>query len=190
MSPPMTMNRRAVIQDFVQSGLAMALLPGAAVAAWRTVADAGAHSQPRALAPPHSRLLAAVAEAILPRTDTPSATDVGVVLWIDAVIADYFSDLKRAGFLAGLAALDEYSLSMAGAPLASLAAGELGRVIASLDAACGAKSPNPAQYGYLQLKELVVYGYFTSKPVQQDILEVPVIPGRFDPSVPITPAVK
>jgi len=48
--------------------------------------------------------------------------------------------------------------------------------------------PTPAQRGYAQLKELVVYGYFTSKRVQQDILKVVIVPGQFDANVLIPPA--
>ena len=41
--------------------------------------------------------------------------------------------------------------------------------------------------GYAKLKELVIVGYFTSKPVQTDILKVVVVPGRYDPNVPMAP---
>ena len=40
-----------------------------------------------------------------------------------------------------------------------------------------------------KLKELVIVGYFTSKPVQTDILKVVVVPGRYDPNVPMAPTV-
>jgi hypothetical protein len=31
----------------------------------------------------------------------------------------------------------------------------------------------------------VIYGYFTSAVVMKDILKVPIIPGRYDGSVPV-----
>jgi hypothetical protein len=42
----------------------------------------------------------------------------------------------------------------------------------------------------VKLKELVIHGYFTSKPVQQDLLKVVIVPGRFDADVriPTNPA--
>jgi gluconate 2-dehydrogenase gamma chain len=182
-------HRRAFLHSLAQGGLALALLPGAAAAAWRAVAEAVPSAPARILGTAHSELIAAVADAILPRSDTPSATDVGVVQWIDTVAADYFSSAQRAGFLGGLAAIDAQAHSMAGAALASLRPGSLAGVITALDASCG-NPVDPAQKGYVQLKELIIYGYFTSKPLQQDILQVPVIPGHFDPSVRITPSVK
>jgi hypothetical protein len=183
-------DRRAFLQRLAQGGLALALLPGAAAAAWRTVADAAPSGPARILGAAQRELIAAVADAILPRSDTPSATDVGVVQWIDTVAADYLSSAQRDGFLGGLAAIDAFARATAAATLAALQPGLLAGVIAELDASCGCNPVDPAQKGYVQLKELIIYGYFTSKPLQQDILHVPVVPGHFDPSVRLTASLK
>jgi gluconate 2-dehydrogenase gamma chain len=187
--------RREFMQNLAQGGLALALLPGAAAAAWQAVAGkealaGGDAVTARILGASRLSSIAAIGDAILPRSDTPSATDVGVVAWIDTVVADYFTETQRAGFLSGLTAVEDYAISSAGAPIAALPADLLGGVILSLDAACGSQDPNAAQRGYGQLKELIVVGYFTSKPVQRDILQVPIIPGHFDGSVPMGPRVK
>jgi len=172
----------------VQGGLAFSLLPGCAEAAWSAVA-AGTRVQapPRVFSAAETHMVAIIAEAILPRSDTPGAIEVGVPAWIDAVVGGYFSDTQRAKFLADLIAIDDFALANSGARLALLQGGPRTAVIASLDAAGGAKNPAPAQRGYAQLKELVIVGYFTSKAVQQDILKVVVVPGRYDPNVPIAP---
>jgi Gluconate 2-dehydrogenase subunit 3 len=183
-------DRRAFLHRLAQGGLALALLPGAAAAAWGAVAQAAPSAPARILGTAQSELIAAVADAILPRSDTPGATDVGVVQWIDTVVADYFPSAERTGFLGGLTAIDARARSTAGAALASLPPGLLTGVISELDASCGCNPVDPAQKCYAQLKELIIYGYFTSKPLQQDVLQVPVVPGHFDPSVPVTPIVK
>jgi gluconate 2-dehydrogenase gamma chain len=175
-------DRRAFLNGLAQHGLALALLPGAAAAAWQAVAAAAPLAPARVLGIAQSKMIASLADAILPRSDTPSATDVGVVQWIDTVAADYFSSAQRTEFLAGLTAIDARARSMGGAAL--------DRLIAELDAACGTDRLDPAQKAYVQLKELILYGYFTSKPLQQDVLKVPVIPGHYDPSVRIERSVK
>ncbi|MGO9933088.1 MAG: gluconate 2-dehydrogenase subunit 3 family protein [Steroidobacteraceae bacterium] len=175
MPSTIKIDRRTLIHNLVQGGLALSLTPGFAEAAWSAV-GADAPAAPRVLSRADTGTIAMIADAILPRSDTPSATDVGVPAWIDVVAARYFSAARRAGFQSDLAAID-----------AALRGSALTAVIASLDAACGAKDPTPAQRGYAQLKELVIVGYFTSKTVQQDILKVVIIPGRFDPDVPIVP---
>jgi hypothetical protein len=185
------MDRRAAIQTLLQSGLALSLMPGFAETAWSAIADAGDRPMPRSA--PNSeqtQMIALIADTILPRNDTPGATDVGVPAWIGLVIAEYFSDARRAAFLADLSAIDQLAVSTSGARLIALKHHDLVKVMDSLDAATGSKNLTPAQRGYVQLKELVIHGYFTSKPVQQDLLKVVIVPGRFDADVriPASPA--
>jgi gluconate 2-dehydrogenase gamma chain len=189
MPSTIKIDRRTLMQTLVQGGLALSLIPGFAESAWSAVgAGAGRNAPPRALGTAAHGLIAVIADVILPRSDTPSATDVGVPAWIDVVAEGYFSDARRSRFLADLAAIDDFALAASGARLSALQGSALTAVVASLDAAAEAKDPTPAQRGFAQLKELVIVGYFTSKPVQTDILKVVVVPGRYDPSVPMAPA--
>ncbi|HWX80777.1 MAG TPA: gluconate 2-dehydrogenase subunit 3 family protein [Steroidobacteraceae bacterium] len=185
---PSTINidRRTLIHHLVHGGLAVSLMPGFAESAWSAV-GAGPNAPPPALSTAADGMIAVIADVILPRSDTPSATDVGVPAWIDVVVGGYFSDTQRSNFLSDLAAIDNLALTASGARLADLQGSARAAVIASLDAASGAKDPTPAQRGYAKLKELVIVGYFTSKPVQTDILKVVVVPGRYDPNVPMAP---
>lgn len=180
-----SVGRRELLGGLLKGSLVAALVPGTAAAAWRTVAAASADAPLRVLDPPNARLVALVADTILPRTETPGATDVGVVRWIDTVAADYLPEAKRREFLDGLVAIDANAVALTGSPLGMLPAGAVAGVISGLDAACGRKSLVSAERGYALLKELVVHGYFTSEPVQKDVLRTVVIPGRFDPSVPL-----
>ncbi len=71
-------------------------MPGFAESAWSAVgAAAGSNPPPRALSTADAGMIAVIADAILPRSDTPSATDVGVPAWIDVVVGGYFSDTRR-----------------------------------------------------------------------------------------------
>jgi gluconate 2-dehydrogenase gamma chain len=188
MTSTIKIDRRTLIHNLVQGGLALSLMPGFAESAWSAVGvAAGPTAPPRALSSANDGMVAVIADAILPRSDTPSATDVGVPAWIEVVVAGYFSDIRRSRFLADLSAIDDFALTTSGARLAVLQDSALAALIASLDAASGAKDPTPAQRGYAQLKELVIVGYFTSKPVQTEILKVVVVPGRYDPNVPMAP---
>jgi gluconate 2-dehydrogenase gamma chain len=188
MSDTNKIDRRTLIHALLKGGLALSLMPGVAEAAWAAIAE-GVPVTPSGLDSAQKGAIAIIADAILPRTDTPSATDVGVPPWIDLIVADYLSATQRASFQAGLAAIDDYALSSAGSRLESLKLDALNTVIADLDAACGTKDLNPAQRGYIQLKELIIVGYFTSRPVQQDVLKVVIVPGRFDANVLILPPV-
>ncbi len=128
-------------------------------------------------------LINALADTIIPRTDTPSATDVEVPAFIDVIVADYYTDTERAAFTAGLAAIDSLSTRLAGAPFATLTSDQRVPVMTALEQPSDRN--DPAVRGYTRLKGLVVHGYFTSLPVQRDVLRVNVTPGRFDGSAPL-----
>ncbi|GEM_PF-95044 len=194
-----SMDRRTLIKILARGGLALSLTSAAAEAVWSAVAADGAR-EPRILNAAQSDMIARIADTILPRTDTPSATDVGVLSWIDLVLAEYFAVARRSAFLRDLTAIDGFAREVAGAPVAGLEDSRLAIVIATLDAALGSSSGSsnesaggsldltPAQRGYVHLKELVIHGYFTSKPVQQDILKFVIVPGRYDADAPFAPA--
>jgi Gluconate 2-dehydrogenase subunit 3 len=187
MPSSIQIDRRTLLQILARGGLVLSLSSGVAEAVWGAIAAEGVASAPRVLSPAQTDMIAVIADAILPRSDTPSATDVGVLPWIDLVLAEYFSDARRSSFLKDLAAIDEFALSTSGAHLALLKDHALAKVIATLDAASGTLDLTPPQRGYVHLKELVIHGYFTSKPVQQDILKFVIMPGRFDANVPMAP---
>jgi len=190
VAPLNPLDRRTLLKSLVAGGLAAALAPGTAEAAWRAVAAASKSVGAAFLDSDDTRLIVALADTILPRTDTPGAVDLGVVPWIDTVVAGYFTEAQRTQFHAGLAAIEDYSRLTVGAPLETLSSGVRAGIVTFLDAGCGIKAPTPAQHAYVQLKELILYGYFTSEIVQKELLHVVVVPGRYDPSVPLeaTPA--
>ncbi|MEO7522208.1 MAG: gluconate 2-dehydrogenase subunit 3 family protein, partial [Gemmatimonas sp.] len=66
------------------SAAALSLLPRDAMAAWSRIASPTYTSS---LAPAQQSLIAVLADAILPRTETPSATDVGVPAFIDVIVS-------------------------------------------------------------------------------------------------------
>ena len=153
--------------------------------------DASAVQTLQALTPAQEQLVAAVAEVILPATDTPGARDVGVSLFVDRMLADYYPADARAQFLAGLARIDARALSQHGHPFVSCTAARQFALVDALDAqlfdshAIGAGAPSRstgatpdaapesthtkrvedadprAFYGVL--KELVLACYYTSE---------------------------
>jgi hypothetical protein len=125
----------------------------------------------------------AIGDIILPRTDTPGASDVGVPAFVDLLMAEWYDDARRADFAAGLAELDA-SASMHGAAdfLSLSPALQMARV-GSLDLATE-RAPRSAEQAYWTIKSLTIYGYFTSRPVQRDLLKVNIWPNRYDGCVP------
>src|ERR1019366_6450498 len=94
------MERRDLLRA-LGAAAAFTLMPRTAHAAWETVASSSG-APPRVLTDERSALVAALADAIIPRTDTPGASDVGVTAFIDVIVAEYYCDDERAVFLSGL----------------------------------------------------------------------------------------
>ena len=159
----------------------MAFVPRNAAALW---ARAAAGPRPtNGLTDAQLKLVGAIADTILPRTDIPSATDVGVPAFVDVMYAENLEDAERAGAAAGLEAIDATAKSAAGAAFVDLTEEQRHAVLDKIED--GARDADPAKT-YWQLKGLVVHGYFTSAPVMKNVLKTQVMPGRFDGAVPVT----
>ena len=128
-------------------------------------------------------LVGALADTIIPRTDTPGATDVGVPAFVDLLLAEWYTPEERDGFVAGLDALAARCREAAGGEFSSLDAAGRERFVGTLDGVTG--QPRSAEAAYGRLKSLAVYGYFTSREVQTRVLKTPMIPGRFEGCVPL-----
>ena len=174
------MERRDLLRALA-SAAALSVLPKEkALAAWSRVATGV--PTPNGLNDAQMALVRAIADTIIPRTDTPSATDVGVHRFVDVIVAEYATDEDRTKSLAGLDAIDARARSESNAVFAELSPEARGKMIESLES--GPRDAEPAQT-YWRLKRLIVHGYFTSEPVMKDVLKVVVMPGKFEGSAPI-----
>lgn len=157
------MERRNLLRA-LGAAAAFSLLPRDAEAAWARVRagwrPAGGLTQEQLA------LVGAIADLIIPRTDSPSATDVGVPAFIDVIVSEQYADADRDAFAAGLS---------------SLSAGEA--AIVALEKAADRRAE--PQRTYWRLKGLVLHGYFTSERVMKDVLKVRINPGRFVGDAPM-----
>src|SRR3954467_12696687 len=98
------MHRRDILKALGAAAALAALPEHEALAAWVRVASG--HNRSNALGADQIKLIGAIADTILPRTDTPSATDVGVPAFIDVIVSENYSDSQRAAFMAQIPALE------------------------------------------------------------------------------------
>lgn len=151
---------------------------------WAATAHARASSAPPALFRADERaLVSAVADLILPRTDTLGALDVGVPAFIEVIIADWMTDAERREFRAGLVAMDLHAVETQGHAWPALDPEQRAQEMEWLD---DASDPSlPARSGYRRLRGFVLHGYLTSERVQKSVLKTQIIPGRFEGCVPM-----
>ncbi len=129
-------------------------------------------------------LVAELCDLIIPRTDTPGATDVGVPAFVERLLAWWDTTAERDRFLAGLADLETRARGLGVARFADLSAERKLELLTALDRATS-RAAGSAEQAWARLKQLTVYGYFTSRRVQEEVLHSVIIPGRFDGCVPV-----
>ena len=137
-------------------------------------------------------LVTQVAEIIIPKTDTPGATDVGVPGFIDSIVKECFSKEDQDNFLNGLKAFDEEAKKEYGDPFAELDAKDQVAFVKKLhDAAVKAEketTPAPKRPFILTMKELTMSGFFISEPGATQVLQYNPVPGAYKGCIPLKEA--
>jgi hypothetical protein len=178
---PMTMTRREAIRRtalVLGGAITPSLLTGVLQA--QTPSGNGA-SLPAYLSVKQFEAAGAMAERILPGTDTPGARDVGVPAFIDLMYGKYMTVEEKGLFAAGLAEVDAASTAQHGRSFPLLPPEQQDRLLTTLAVAAQAKETT---FFHL-IKELTLLGYFTSEPIGKNVLLYDPIPGRFDGCIPL-----
>lgn len=128
-------DRRTLLQRaLVLAGVAV--LPGGAEAL-----AAAVRSGKRQLEPARFALLTAVADTIIPKTDTPGAVDVGVPQNLDALLGTWASPKRRTDLIAALDRIDALAREKHQRGFAALSPADRMAVLAPHDAAALKTAP-------------------------------------------------
>ena len=125
-------------------------------------------------------VLDALAETIMPRTDTPGARDTAVPARIDRLMKSWASPQTRLDFARVLDEVEAAARRHDAKGLAALSAAKQLEVVAAYD---GAKMRDT---GYLKLKGLVFALYYLSEAGATQELRYEHVPGAWEPSIPVT----
>ena len=126
----------------------------------------------------------ALADTIIPETDTPGAVNVGVPGFIERMVTDIYTEEHRSLFIEGLNDFDRICQSETGQSFADLNDQQ------KLDFASGRNRlaiENEVMEGpqfFLIFKELTMVGFFTSEAGATQVLNYNPVPGYFDGCVP------
>ena len=142
------------------------------------------------LSPQQLEQVAAIAEHIIPTTDTPGARSVGVPAFVDTMLAEYYTAAERENLLAGLATVDARARRAYGRPFLEAREPEQRALLEALDRESFAPRTNheadSAPAFFRTMKELTLLGYYTSQPGATKELRYVQVPGRYDGCVPFT----
>jgi len=130
----------------------------------------------------------AMAEAIIPATDTPGASEAGVTDFIEVIVAEWYDAEQREHFMRGLTHLDEHSEALTGVRFPYAGTETQTAILTGLEAEGSAISEAPSDAPtpfFHQFRGLVLYGYYNSEVGMRDELMFRRFPGRFDGCVDV-----
>jgi glucoside 3-dehydrogenase (cytochrome c) hitch-hiker subunit len=139
----------------------------------------------------------AMAEMIIPRTDTPGASDVGAAEFIDLILTEWYEDAETR-FLSGLADVDSRSQSLFGKDFVDgsslqqsdilMALGEkMVEEVGEQARPLRRRGPSTPANFYALFRHLTLTAYYTSEAGATDELHFEIIPDSYQgcPAEPI-----
>lgn len=174
------MQRRDILKALGAATALVVLPEHEALAAWTRLASRPASAG--ALTDANLALIGAIADTILPRTDTPSATDVKVPAFIDVIVSENYSDNQRAAFTGALPQLESALAAPDGTSFVAMDPEHRAVALGAVERASRQSQPYAT---YWRLKGLVIHGYFTSEAVAKRVLHYNMMPGHYDGAVKV-----
>jgi hypothetical protein len=144
-----------------------------------------------------ARTLSAIAERILPTTDTPGAGDAEIPGFVDRLLAGWLPDAARDHLLAELDSFDARARAKGGpfVDLSDTGKDELlteaqDEALAERNGRGFSRNPNRLheQPFFDLVKWLTLFGYYTSEAGMKSELGYRIVPGRWDPCVDLEDA--
>jgi hypothetical protein len=159
---------------------ALAILQGCsakdapAVAGWTPKLFKGAQAE----------VVSAIADIIIPRTDTSGALDANVPAFIDAMLADVYDAKAQENFHAGFTAFEAAAQASGKRFLDRDAGDRIAFVRESLEKALAEEHEN--RPFILMVRELTLVGFYTSQPGITENMEYQAVPTVYRGCVPIS----
>lgn len=193
------MDRREILK-LMAVGSALPLVPSKSLALFHDIhSSLAASPKLKLFNAQQDATVTAMAELILPQTDTPGAKATRVNEFIDLIVADWYSEEERAIFLAGLADVDARTQALWGKAFVEATTEQQSEILRALgeqlgeetsalaDAPIGYRgsATEPDGNFYYMFRDLTLTGYFTSEAGFIQQLHEEVIPGHFEGCTPL-----
>jgi hypothetical protein len=175
------MNRREALS-------ATALLLGGTIVGAQTFLSGCSAPKKNSLpfGPEDISLLDEVAETILPETpDSPGAKAAKIGEFMKIMVTECYGAEDQKIFDAGILSVREASEKMFGDDFMKLSAQQKRDLLSSLDKeAKESKTGKSPTHYFTMMKQLTVWGYFTSEPGATKAMRYVAVPGKFEGCVP------
>ncbi len=129
-----------------------------------------------------------VGETIIPVTDTPGAKDAKIGEFMHTIVRDCYDDKQQKIFTEGMGKLNDASKQKNGKYFLDANPEERKALLIDLDkeqqAYMAKKKPEDPPHYFRMMKELTIWGYFTSEPGATKALRYIAVPGRYEGCIP------
>jgi hypothetical protein len=129
------------------------------------------------------KMLAELAETLIPATSTPGAKDLYLHQFALTMVDDCYSKEDREAFEKGMKSFGKFSRSEMKDSFTALAAPQRAELLQRLEA--NKDVPEEVANFYKQLKNLAIQGYLTSKHYLTKVQVYELVPGRYHGCVPV-----
>ena len=150
--------------------------------------------EPTFLSDDHARLITALVDTLLPKTETPGALDMKVHMFIDLVFGKVYDDAGQQLVTAEMTAFDLNCKEKYGSTFSELSTED--RVEVLKEAELTSPKYNGQVWGtavgkqepvgfYRSIKSLTLWGYFSSEEIGRNVLSYDPIPGEYSGCIPL-----
>jgi hypothetical protein len=151
--------------------------------------------QPQFFSKAQAQTFSALAEAILPRTDTPGARDLQVDRYIDVMVKNIFSENDQQAFEKGMEAFEADCRKATGSGFTELSSEQQEAFLLEQEKVSG--KVNQAIWGetigevkpvsfYRQFKAMVISAYFSTEEIGENHLTYEPVPGELRGCMPLS----
>ena len=129
-----------------------------------------------------------VGETIIPATDTPGAKEAKIGEFMHTIVRDCYNKTDQDIFIAGMGKLNDESKKMNGKNFMEASPEERKNLLIALDKEqkdyAASKKPEDPQHYFRMMKELTIWGYFSSEPGATKALRYIAVPGKYEGCIP------
>ena len=129
-----------------------------------------------------------IAETIMPATNTPGAKEAKVGEFMTVIVNDCYEAKDQTAFMEGLKKLNEACVKANKKSFMEANAAERTAFLTVLDKEAAAfqkiKKPTEQKHYFTMLKELTLWGFFSSEVGATKVLRYIAVPGKYEGSIP------
>ncbi len=129
-------------------------------------------------------MLDELAETIIPRTDTPGAKDAEVGRFMTTFVSNCYTPEEQELFQSGLQLIEALSQEQHSKAFVDLSDEERHAMLSVLNREAREAADQKDPHYFTMMKQLTIFGFFTSRVGATEVLRYLAVPGRYDGNMP------